>query len=281
MKTSNLIILVIVAGVLGAAAYFLGGSSKPSGARLNGKLILPGLDVSAVAKIEVGDKLKLAAGDDCWTVESYQGYPADRAKIAENLLKLTELKVGQTARGKTLDEKSELRLRDAAGKEIAALTLGAKHPKYGHGRYLAFEGETVLVTDTLDAFDGDPKRWIETKIVDEPWISFNRLADPALTEADLGFATGAVAKVTIAGDTNRVITVGNVVKGGSDRYVKLDGSKWIYEVSSYSVEKFLPKPEPKEEAKPEVKAPEAKPEKKAPEAKAEPEKLALPESSDK
>ena len=242
MKTKNLVILTVVAAGLAAAAYFLGGTSKPKGAALNGKAILPDLDVSQVARIECG-ALKLAAKDSGWVVESYQDYPADQSRLAENLLKLTELKVGQTARGKKLGATTALKLLDAAGAELAKLELGEKHPKWGHGRYLGFEGETVLVADTLEAFDGDAKRWIDTKIVDEPHISFNRLADPALTEAELGFATGVVAKVTIAGDTNRVITVGNKVKGGGDRYLKLDKSPWLYEVSEYSVDKLLPKPE--------------------------------------
>ena len=152
-------------------------------------------------------------------------------------------------RGKTLDRPSDLVLRDAAGRELAKLPLGERHSKWGHGRYAKFAGETVLVSDALDAFDGDAKRWIQTKIVDEPWISFNDLADAKLTEADFGFKTGVVAKVTIAGDTNAVITVGNTVKGGSDRYLKVGDAKWVYVVPSYSVDKFLPKPppEPKKE----------------------------------
>ena len=127
----------------------------------------------------------------------------------------------------------------------------------------------MLLSDQLDAFestdaDADAKRWCETKIVDEPWISFNKVADPKSDAAAYGFAIGVVAKVTIGGDTNRTITVGAPVKGGSDRYVKLDGSDWVYEVSSYSVEKFLPKPEePKPEEKAEEKATEPEAEAKA------------------
>ena len=117
--------------------------------------------------------------------------------------------------------------------------------------YATFEGETVLVSDSLDAFGTDGKSWVETKIVDTPWISFNDIAE-GVSEADLGFATGVVAKVTIAGDTNRVATIGNKVKDGNDRYLKLDNSDWVYIVPEYSVDKLLPKPPP-EEKKEEVK----------------------------
>ena len=72
--------------------------------------------------------------------------------------------------------------------------------------------------------------------------------------------------MTIAGDTNRVATIGNKVKDGSDRYFKLDNSEWVYIVPEYSVDKLLPKPPPeekKEEVKEEAKE-EAKPEKEEP-----------------
>jgi len=248
MTTKNLVLLVGAAAVLGGAAYVLSSGAKPAGAQLNGKAIFPKLDVSQVARIELGDKLKLAAGEKGWTVETFHNYPADHAKLTENLLKLTELKVGQVARGKKIEKPENLVLRDAAGKALAELPLGERHAKWGHGRYALYKGEAVLLSDQLDAFestdaDADAKRWCETKIVDEPWISFNKVADPRADAADYGFATGVVAKVTIGGDTNRTITVGAPVKGGSDRYVKLDGSDWVYMVSSYSVEKFLPKPE--------------------------------------
>ncbi len=252
MNTKNLTILAGAAIVLGGAAFFLSSGSKPSGSQLNGKTIFPKLAISEVARVELGDKLKLASGADGWVVETYHGYPADHAKLTENLLKLTELKVGQVARGKKLDSTDTLTLKDASGNELASLPLGEKHAKWGHGRYATFSGETVLVSDSLDAFCDDGKAWIETKIVDTPWISFKDIAE-GVGEDELGFTTGVVAKVTIAGDTNRVATVGNKVKGGTDRYLKLDDSKWVFIVPEYSVDKLLPKPPPEPEKKEETK----------------------------
>lgn len=254
MNTKSLAILGGVAAVLVVAALCISSGSKGSGAALNGKAIFPKLQISEIARIELGDKLKIAGGDGGWKVETYHNYPADHAKLTENLLKLSELKVGQVARGKKLDKPDTLVLKDASGKEIASLPLGDKHAKWGHGRYATFSGETVLVSDSLDAFGKDGKAWVETKIVDTPWISFNDIAE-GVPEADLGFKTGVVAKVTIAGDTNRVATIGNVVKGGSDRYLKLDKSDWVYIVPNYSVDSLLPKPPPekKEEVKEKVK----------------------------
>ena len=249
----KLITLAAVAALFGGAALYLNSNSKPSGNGLNGRKVLPAFKVADVAKITVGDKLALSAGEKGWTIDSWRGYPASREKIAENLLKLQDLKVGQVARGESLKDAPSIVVADGAGKTLASLPLGRKHmrvPKgeaamyggYPDGRYVGFEGQTVLVTDSLDAFDAGPKSWCETKIVDEPWISFDDLADEALTEADFGFATGVVARVTIAGDTNRTVTVGAALKDSSKRYLKLDNADWVYVVPSYSVEKLLPKP---------------------------------------
>mgnify|MGYP002627236964 CR=1 FL=1 len=103
MTTKQLAILLGAAAVLGGAALWLSSGSKPSGAKLNGKAIFPKLDISQVARVELGDKLKLASGEKGWTVETYHNYPADHAKLTENLLKLTELKVGQVSRGKKIE----------------------------------------------------------------------------------------------------------------------------------------------------------------------------------
>lgn len=255
MTSKTMASLAAVAVVLGLAAYFTGGGGANRAPSLVGARIVGDFDVEKVASVEVGDKVKLAAGDGGWTVTTMQDYPADRAKIAENLMKLQELKVGQVVRGKKLAEKTPVVVRDASGGELASVMLGERHEKWGYGRYVEYKGEAVLTGESLDAFGDDPKRWCETKIVDEPWISFSSLADPSLDEETLGFATGVVAKVTIAGDTNRVATVGNTVKGGTDRYLKLDGLKWVFVVPSYSVDKLLPKPEPEEKPEPAAEAP--------------------------
>ena len=127
MSNKGLIGLAVVAVILGGTAYFLNGGAKSSTPKLNGKAVVPGLDASEVAKIEIGTKLALAAGDKGWTVATLNGYPADREKIVENLLKLTELKVGQVVRGKKLEATTPVVLKDAAGKELAKLELGPKH----------------------------------------------------------------------------------------------------------------------------------------------------------
>ncbi len=339
MKTKNLVILAVVAVVLGGAAYFLQSGSRPAAAKLNGKTILPNLSVADVARVEVGGKLTLAASADGWKVASLHGYPADREKIAENLMKLAELKVGQVAHGRKIAAPIKVALKDKDGKALAELSIGDKHNRkatgqaamyggggYPDGRYLAFDGETVLVKDTLDAFDGDVKQWCNTRIAsisssdvkavrfshdkevvelekgtNSTWtlkglgpkeeldtsktysldsalsyLDFNSVADPKLTEKELGFSTGYVYTVTVKEGSNtvtHVATVGNKVKDGSDRYFKLDKGKWIFTISTYSAENMMKtrkdlvkaKTEPKKddakeaEPKPAEKKAEAKP----------------------
>ena len=242
MSTRKLALLVVAAVVLVAAASFLRGGSRPTAPKLNGRKILPDIPLADVARVEAGG-VTVAATDAGWVVETMQNYPADRAKILANLQKLQDLKVGQVAKGRELKEKTPVVLRDADGKELASVVLGEQHPKWGFGRYAEFEGETVLVGDMLDAFDGDPKRWCETKIVDTPWISFTSLAEPDIADEATGFSTGVVATVTIAGDTNRVATVGNPLPDGSGRYLRLEGEPWTFIVPTYSAERLLPKEE--------------------------------------
>lgn len=248
MTNRNLIVLAAVAAPLAIAAFFLSSSSRPSGAKLNGEKVLPGLNVAEVASVSYGDKLVLSSSADGWKIDTYYGYPASRDKIADNLLKLAELKVGQEARGVKIEKPVSVRLADAGGKVVAELPLGERHAKWGRGRYALYKDRSVLVSDQLDAFqatddvDADAKRWCETKIVDEPWISFNKVVDPGTDPSLFGFATGVVAKVTVGSDTNKTMTVGAAVKDGSDRYVRIGGSDWVYTVSSYSVESLLPKP---------------------------------------
>ena len=136
---------------------------------------------------------------------------------------------------------------------------------------MLFEGKAVLVKDPLDAFDGDPKKWVDTSICkvtaadvvsvaftkgkesvklarkDGAWtleglgpkeeidtsktysldsalsyLNLTGIADPKLTEAELGFATGAVYTATLKNGITYTAKVGNAV--GSDRTLKLSAA---------------------------------------------------------
>ena len=182
MTTKNLAVLGAAAVVLGGAAYFCGSGRSIKASSLNGKPVVDKFDVADVAKLEIGGakKLTLAATEKGWAVESMFGYPADVTKIRENLLKLADLKVGQVAGGVKIASPTTVSVKDAKGKVLASATLGDQHrakPKgqaamygggYPDGRYLKFGEKTVLVKDSLDAFDGDFKKWIDARICAVP-----------------------------------------------------------------------------------------------------------------
>jgi len=324
MTTKNLVILTAAAAVLGGAAYYTSTGKKMKTPSVVGKQIVPTFNVADVARVEIGGEKKVAlkATDKGWQVESLYNYPADVTKIRENLLKLQDLKVGQVATGTKIEKPAVVELKNAAGKSVASVQLGATHnakPKgqmaqfggggYPDGRYVLFDGKAVLVKDALDAFDGDPKKWVDTSICkvtaadvtsvtfakggetvklarkDGNWtleglgakeeldssktysldnalsyLSLTGIADPKLTEAELGFATGAVYTATLKNGTVYTAKTGNAT--GSDRWFKVSAAftatgtnqvenakleksakefndtvgKWTYSISSYAAD---------------------------------------------
>jgi len=291
MTTKKLITLAAAAAVLGGLAYVSSNRKQLKTPPQTGKPVLTALgDINAVQRIEVSDNgqkpLTLEGTDAGWVLTSHFGYPADIVKIRENLLALKDLKIGQVATGKKLDHALVVDLQNASGKSLASLRLGEKHLReatgqmamygggaYPDGRYVATESDAVyLVTETLDAFDGDPKRWADTQIASVPrtdivtaeftvggehlklekkdgaaWaleglgekeeldtaklyaadsalsaLNFSTIADPALSDEQLGMATGTVYKATLKTGEAYTAKIGSAV--GGDRYLKISAS---------------------------------------------------------
>jgi hypothetical protein len=291
MTNKKLVTLAATAAVLGALAYVSTSSKKMNTPPLVGKAVLPAVDLSDVQKIEVGGdkKLVLESADGGWVIRSLFGYPADIAKIRENLLKLKDLKIGHVATGKKLDKPALVDLQGASGKSLATLRLGDKHMRkpagemdqfgggegYPDGRYVSAAGSDAvyLVKETLEAFDGDPKSWTETQICTVPsaditavtlsgqgqtvtltkkdgawtlpglgekeefdtsksyslesalsYLNFSTVADPALTDDQLGFATGSVFSVTLKSGESYTAKVGATATNSTDRFFKVSAS---------------------------------------------------------
>ena len=98
MKTRNLVLLVVLAGALiGWAAWTMRPQLKP-GIALIGTKVLPNLPINQVNKIVLtttDNTLTLAKAKGIWTVANRFNYPAAFDKIADGLLQLSEMKVGQ------------------------------------------------------------------------------------------------------------------------------------------------------------------------------------------
>ncbi len=243
MNNGKMVLGVCAAAALAAVAYFTGDNSSRGGEE--GRTLLPDLDLTKVASVEIGS-VKLVGGENGWTIPTAQDYPANVGLIRETILRLKDDRIRETVKDHKMENPVPVVMRDAEGRELASVLLGDG----GHrGRYISVKGETVRVGSTYyDLMEQDWRLFAKRVVIDEPQTIFSDLADPSLTEEELGFATGVVAKVAIAGDTNRTATVGAEVKGGNgDRYMKLDGVKWTYVISSYDAEKLLPKAPPKEE----------------------------------
>ena len=330
MTHKKLITLTAVAAVLVGLAYISSTSKKVKTPSLVGKPILTNFDLSEVAKIEVGatggNTLKLESTDAGWVIKSLFGYPADIAKIRENLLKLKDLKIGHVAAGKKIAAPVLVDLQNAAGKSLATLRLGDKHMRqpagemaqfgggaFPDGRYVSAAGSdtVVLVKEALDAFDGDPKSWTDTQIASVPsaditaidltsncktaklskkdgawtidglgakeefdtsksygvesalnYLNFNAVADPALTDEQLGMTTGAVFTVMLKNGEAYTAKIGTVISNSTDRYFKISAAfspvgtnatenaavakkvetfnaksgKWTYAIASYGAE---------------------------------------------
>ncbi len=209
MKLSKLLYLVILAGALLALATWTSKrhhAAPPSGI---GRALLPQLDLETVARLEIthtGAPLIIARGDDGWRVESLFGFPADVAKLRDNLLKIKELKIGDVARGMNIDTNATLvDIQSSAGKPLATLRLGKRYEHassggaYGGnagGRYLSVAGDpkVYLVKESLDDFDGDGKVWVDTQLLNVPSTDIQtiELAAPTGTVVTLSRATGAL-----------------------------------------------------------------------------------------
>ena len=359
----KLIVLLLAAAALLGAAFLLKGRSQKT-PNLVGRKILPAFKIADVSRVEIaGPKsLALVGGESGWTVDALHGYPADAAKIRDALLKLQDLKAGQPASDISNAVPTTVVLKDAAGKELAKLTMGEQHrsaPRgemaqfggggYPDGRYVTLDGTTVVVNDALDAFDGDPKKWVDTKIggitasdvkevtyakgketvkltrKDSTWtleglgpkeeldtsktysldsalsyLNFSNVVDPKKTEAELGFATGAVYTATLKNGITYTAKIGNKI--GADSAFKVSAAfkpvgtnatenaacektvkdfndkvgKWTYAISSYSAESMSKTRKDLVKAKEEPKKEEAKKEEAKPAAKPAPTPAAKP-----
>lgn len=205
MKPSKLIALVLAAAVLVALAVVSSHRRHPAPPAAIGKAVLPGLDLEAVSRIEIartGAPIAIQHADDGWQVANLAGYPADIAKLRTDLLKLKDLKVGDVARGISLDTNAVtlVDIQDASGKPVATLRLGQRPSRGGsqswrapEGRYVSVAGDpkVYLVKESLDDFDGDAKTWVDAQLLN--------LSASDIQSIELSSPTGQV--VTLSRET--------------------------------------------------------------------------------
>ena len=192
MSARGLLVLVVLLVVLGGAALLYQrqqASERPQNAALLGKPVLKDLraaDVAAIRIVEPKAALTVQRKDDGWVIAERDGFPADVAKVRDFVLKMIELKVGQSAPVGEPD-RARLELEDPGkkgggtlveldaqdGRPLARLIVGKKyfkrevdHPDKAaaDGRYVALPAQAAtayLVSDPLAQASAKSADWID------------------------------------------------------------------------------------------------------------------------
>ncbi len=198
LKTRNLFMLVVLSGVFIAwAAWMQKLPPKPATA-LIGTKIFPGLPINQIHKIMLtttSNTLTLAKVKGIWIVANRFNYPANFDKIADSLLQLGEIKIGQVMTAAESQKSAfnlldpgalsadckeqagtRLELRDVNDGLLATLLIGKPFMRtslesgihadflageYPDGRYVqTANGYICLVGQTLEYLDPDAKNWL-------------------------------------------------------------------------------------------------------------------------
>jgi len=202
MKGPKFLYLLFAAAVIAVLAWYLHRSERGSwredtvaaGAKVLGEF--PVNDVASVALSGPDGRVTLQRGEEGWGVNERSGYPTDFARVSSLVLKLSDLEAVQsvpvgegdygilalrTGADDILREEAgtEIVLKDAAGKTLAALVLGKMHmttpqgtrPEIGgtaSGRYVmpaGGGGSAYLVPETFSDLQTTPSAWTDKTFV--------------------------------------------------------------------------------------------------------------------
>jgi len=200
-RNQTLIALVVLAilAVAGAAVVLSDRSSWGPADSRTGQKVAAGLHISDVAEISIRDtagELHLVRGKTQWTIPERAGFAADTNRVAELLVKVTELKIVQSeplpadqrARFDLIEPKGKgasspgtlLELRDAKGGTLVRLLLGKKVLRGGapasnapgdaeaSGRYLVAgddAGTLLVVAEPLAEVESKADLWLLKDLV--------------------------------------------------------------------------------------------------------------------
>jgi hypothetical protein len=188
MNARIALVLVVLLAILGGAALVYQHqekSEKADNIATLGKPLLPDLkaaDIASIKIVEPKSTLTLQRKENGWVIAERRGFPADVSKVRAFVLKVLELKVGQS---EPIGDKDRARLNvDASGtqvefaaadgKSLGKLTIGKKYFKRevdnpdkapGDGRFVvpAQAGTQVvyIVSDPLTQASAKSADWID------------------------------------------------------------------------------------------------------------------------
>lgn len=186
MNQRNLLILFAALGLAALAAWLLG--EEQSASLSEGDRVLPGLsaalnDVNSVTVRRAGDTTvaTLRRNKSGWVIADRDEYPANFARIRQNLRGLAEAQIFE-AKTANAEFYERLGLRDIADAQATGTELDIQAPDYSArviigrtdegGGSLAYvrragEAQSYLVTASLDP-GSSAADWLETAILDLP-----------------------------------------------------------------------------------------------------------------
>ena len=198
MKGKQLLILLVLVIVLGAAGYVLQRRNQATWTQspeLGGRKVLefPINDVARILFKTTGSELNIVKKNDEWTVRERADYPANFEQVSGVLRKLWELKPVQEVKvGPSQMSRLELvepgqgeasgtlvELKDKDGKNLAAVLLGKKFLRksegpmpemsgFPAGRYVMPVGgknKVSLVSETFEDVETKPERWLQRDFI--------------------------------------------------------------------------------------------------------------------
>jgi len=141
MNARAVLVLVVLLAILGGGALvyqYQEKSERPGNVGTLGKPLLPDLkaaDIAAIKIVEPKRALTLQRKDDGWVIAERRGFPADNAKVRDFVLKVLQLKVGQSepigdadrARLNVDASGTQVEFAGADGKSLGKLTVGKKY----------------------------------------------------------------------------------------------------------------------------------------------------------
>lgn len=217
MNKRQVIILWVIAIALGAAVTAVkvsqNQSTRSATKRSHGQTLFESFPANDAASIEIqgaGDSVTLARKDGKWVVTQRDGYPANNTFVNDFIRTLGELKVTlgleagpsfaprfgmDEAATKPADRGLTATFKDAAGKEIAKVSLGktiasgsSPSPMGGSsavGRYVrnhADDSGFYAVSEMFPSISAEAKRWLDAGFINPEKIKSITLSQPGKSE---------------------------------------------------------------------------------------------------
>jgi len=236
MKRNNLLILAIAALILVILAFIKNSkSSENKTALLISKKIFPEFPVNDITAIEISDannSLQVQKKDNEWCIPSRFNYPVEFAKVRDILLKVSEMKIGQTVK---LSEKqlsslklvkpatgvtnagTFVRFIDSRGNQAASLLIGETRKKqmegadniffggYPDGQYISSdEGKNAyLISEPLFGFTPNAKEWFDAELLNIPSTEISEITITRSGKQDVTLKQNENGKMVVDGISKR------------------------------------------------------------------------------